>query len=86
MFSHTDWPPRLRGITWSTVSPARLAAAVLAGVGVAGEHRLAGDLAPVDVARDAHVADQPDHAGPVELEPLGVQRALALARAPRRAT
>ena len=21
MFSHTDWPPRLRGITWSTVSP-----------------------------------------------------------------
>ncbi len=21
MFSHTDSPPRLRGITWSTVSP-----------------------------------------------------------------
>ena len=42
--------------------PGRLVAAVLAGVGVAGEHRLAGDLAPVDVARDAHVADQPDHA------------------------
>ncbi len=77
MFSHTDCPPRLRGITWSTVRPAGLAPAVLAGPGVAGEHRLAGDLAPVHVARDAHVANQPDHAGPVEREPLRVQRPLA---------
>ena len=56
--------------------PGGLAAAVLAGVGVASEHRLAGDLAPVHVARDADVANQPDHARAIELEPLGVQRPL----------
>ena len=77
MFSQTDWPPRLRGMTWSTVRPAAPAAAVLAGPGVAGEHRLAGDLAAVDVAGDADVAHQPDDAGALEREALGVEGALA---------
>ena len=40
---------------------AALVAAVLAGPAVAREDRAAGDLAPVRVARDAHVGDQPDH-------------------------
>ena len=40
---------------------AALVAAVLAGPAVAGEHGAAGDLAPVRVARDAHVGEQPDH-------------------------
>src|ERR1700733_12530610 len=35
--------------------------AVLAGPVVAGEHGAARDLAPVRVARDPHVADEPDH-------------------------
>ena len=78
MFSHTDCAAAAARDHVVDGQPGRLVAAVLAGVGVAREHRLAGDLAPVDVARDAHVADQPDHARPVELEPLGVQRALAV--------
>jgi hypothetical protein len=32
----------------------------------------------VDVARDAYVADEPDHAGPLELESLRVKDAVAL--------
>ena len=43
---------------------AALVAAVLAGPAVAGEHRAAGDLAPVGVARDPHVGQQPDHDRP----------------------
>ena len=39
---------------------AALVAAVLAGPAVAREHRAAGDLAAVGVARDAHVGEQPD--------------------------
>ena len=74
MFSQTDSPPRLRGITWSTVRPAALAAAVLAGPGVAGEDRLAGDLAAVDVAGNADVGDEPDDDGTIELEPLGADQ------------
>src|SRR5687768_15855336 len=54
--------------------PGRLVAAVLTRVGVAREHGLTGDLPPVDVARDPHVADQADHAGALELDLLGVQR------------
>ena len=49
MLSQTESPPRLRGITVDG-QPARLAPAVLAGVR-RGEDGLAGDLAPVDVAR-----------------------------------
>ena len=55
----------------------RLAAAVLAGPGVAREHRLAGDLATVDVTWDPHIADQPDHARALEDEALGVECPLA---------
>src|SRR5512133_2467908 len=55
---------------------ARLArAAVLAGPGVTRQHRLAGDLATVGVARDPHVGDQPDHHRAIEGEPLRVKRA-----------
>ena len=53
-----------------------LVAAVLAGPRVAGEDGLAGDLAAVDVARDPDVAHQPDHAGALEREALGVELAL----------
>ena len=53
-------------------------AAVLARPRVAGEHRLAGDLAPVDVARDPNVGDQPDHDRALEREALGAQAALAV--------
>src|SRR5207244_5411262 len=56
----------------------RLAAAVLAGPGVAREHRLAGDLATVDVAGHAHVAHQPNDAGADEDEALRVQGAESL--------
>ena len=56
MFSQLEAPPLERGITWSTVRLER-DAAVLAGPAVAGEHGAAGDLAPVGVARDVHVAD-----------------------------
>ena len=66
MFSQTDSPPRLRGITWSTVRPGLVGAAVLADPAVAGEHGLAGDAAPVNVAGDPDEADQPDHLGLVE--------------------
>src|SRR3954454_12354783 len=55
----------------------RLAPAVLARPGVASEHRLTGDLAPVHVARDAHVADEPDHAGSLKREAFRVKRSLA---------
>ena len=41
-------------------------AAVLALPAVAREDRAAGDLAPVRVARDAHVGDEPDHDRPRE--------------------
>src|SRR4051794_35408256 len=54
-----------------------LAPAVLAGPRVAGEHSLAGDLAAMHVARDAHVPDEPDHAGPLEGEALRMEGALA---------
>ena len=77
MFSQTDSPPRLRGITWSTVRLVLAGAAVLAGPAVARQHRLAGDPAAVDVARDAHEADQPDHLGPVEAHRLGAQDVVA---------
>ena len=77
MFSHTDSPPRLRGMTWSTVRPGALAAAVLAGPRVASQDCPSRDLPTVDVARDAYVADQADHAWPVKDEALRVERTLA---------
>ena len=55
----------------------RLTAAVLARPGIAGEHRLAGDLPAVHVARDPDVADEPDHAGTRHLESLRAERSLA---------
>ena len=58
MFSQTDLPPRLRGMTWSTVRPDLRRAAVLAGPGVAGEDGAAGDLAAVGLAGDPHVVDR----------------------------
>src|SRR5581483_662724 len=47
--------------------------AVLAGPVVAGEHSAAGDLAPVRVARHAHVADQADHHRPADRRVSRVQ-------------
>ena len=77
MFSQTDSPPRLRGMTWSTVrlgllepqywqvqpSRARTAFRVI--------------LLPVDVAGDAHEADQADHLGPVDAHGLGAEHVVA---------
>ena len=74
-------PTRRRGCagsTWSTVRPGLLGAAVLADPAVAGEHGLAGDPAPVDVARNADEADQADHLGAVEPHRLRAQHAVAL--------
>ena len=73
MFSQTDSPPRLRGMTWSTVRVRLVRAAVLAGPAVAGEDGLAGDAPAVDVARDADEADQADHLRAVEPHGLGAQ-------------
>jgi hypothetical protein len=56
---------------------AALVAAVLAGPAIACEHRAARDLAPVRVARDAHVGEQTDHHGPVEGQALRVERPVA---------
>src|SRR5512134_2987437 len=53
-------------------------AAVLAGPAVSGEHRLAGDPAPVDVPGDADEADQPDHLWPVEPHRLRAEDAVTL--------
>ena len=60
MLSQPEPPPFERGITWSTVRLV-LRAAVHALPAVAREHRAAGDLALVAVARDAHVGHEPDH-------------------------
>src|SRR3954447_18450618 len=57
--------------------PGLARAAVLAGPGVAGEHRPPGDLAAVCLARDPHVADEADHVGTLDRHPLRVQGALA---------
>ena len=78
MFSHADVPaPAARDDVVDGEARVGLAAAVLARPEVAGEHRLAGDLPPVHVARDPDVAHEPDHAGPRHLEPLGAKRSLA---------
>ena len=56
MFSHVDGPAL--GARDDVVDgEGRARAAVLAGPAVAGEDGAAGDLAPVDVARDADVGD-----------------------------
>src|SRR5262249_30042837 len=52
-------------------------AAVLTRPRIAREHRLAGDLAPMDVAGDADVGDEADHDRPLESHALGVELALA---------
>ena len=78
MFSQTDSPPRLRGMTWSTVRLGLVGAAVLAGPAVAGEDRLAGDAPAVDVPGHPDEADQADDLGAVEAHRLGAQDAVAV--------
>ena len=78
MFSQTDSPPRLRGMTWSTVRRRLVGTAVLAGPTVAGEYCLASDAPAVDVARDPHEADQADHLGTVEPHGLRAEHVVAV--------
>ena len=52
---------------------AALAAAVLAGPAVPGEHCTPGDLAAMRIAGDLHVGHEADHDRPRHGEALGVQ-------------
>ena len=76
MFSQTDLPPRLRGITWSTVSPDFLDPQYWQVQESRASTALAGDLAAMRLAGNPHVAHQPNHIGPLHSHVLGVQRAL----------
>ena len=77
MFSHTDWPPRLRGITWSTVSPAPWRPQYWQVQASRASTALRVILRRWTSRGTADVADQADHAGALEDEPLGVERPLA---------
>ncbi len=77
MFSQTDFPPRLLGITWSTVSPELREPQywqVQASLASTARRVILRLWAWRGIA---HVAEQADHVRPFERHELGVDRPLA---------